>query len=103
MVTVTHVIRNAAPENPTIAESGPPGYEVTSWYGLSAPANTPRAIIERLHGEAVRVLNHAELKERMLGLGADPVGNTLEQYAAFIQSGIDKWAKVIKAAGIKSE
>ena len=94
---------SAAPEIPTVAESGLPGYEVTSWYGLSAPANTPLAIIERLHGEAVRALNHAELKERMLGLGADPVGNTPEQYATFIQSEIDKWAKVIKAAGIKNE
>lgn len=91
------------PEIPTVAESGIPGYEVTSWYGLSAPAKTPRPIVDRLNSEAVKALNSADLRERLLGLGADPAGNTPEQYAAFIQNEIDKWAKVIKAAGIKSE
>ncbi len=94
---------SAAPDIPTVAESGVPGYEVTSWYGLSAPAKTPQAIIARLNSEAVRALNNAELRDRLLGLGADPAGNTPEQYAAFIRDEIDKWAKVIKAAGIKSE
>jgi tripartite-type tricarboxylate transporter receptor subunit TctC len=94
---------SAAADIPTVAESGVPGYEVTSWYGLSAPAKTPQAIIARLNSEAVRALNNAELRERLLGLGADPAGNTPEQYAAFIRNEIDKWAKVIKAAGIKSE
>lgn len=93
----------AAPEIPTVAESGVPGYEVTSWYGLSAPAKTPRPIIDRINSEAVRALNSPDLRERLQGLGADPAGNTPEQYAAFIQAETDKWAKVIKAAGIKSE
>ncbi len=103
-LAVTGVRRSsAAPEIPTVAESGVPGYEVTSWYGLSAPAKTPQAIIARLNSDAVRALNNAELRDRLLGLGADPVGNTPEQYAAFIRAEIDKWANVIKAAGIKSE
>ena len=103
-LAVTGAKRSAViPEIPTVAESGVPGYEVTAWYGLSAPAKTPRAIVERINNETVRALNSAELRNRLLGLGADPAGNTPEQYAAFIQNEIDKWAKVIKAAGIKSE
>ena len=92
-----------APEIPTVAEPGVPGYEVTTFYGVSAPAKTPRPIIDRLHGEIVRALNTAELRERLQSLGADPVGNTPEQYTAFMQNEIAKWDKVIKAAGIKGE
>lgn len=93
----------AAPDIPTVAESGVPGYEVATFYGLSAPAKTPRAIIDRLNSEAVRALNSPDVRERLQGLGADPVGNTPEQYTAFIQNEIAKWDKVIKAAGIKGE
>ena len=93
----------AAPDIPTVAESGVPGYEVTTFYGMSAPARTPRAIIDRLHSETVRALNATEVRERLQGLGADPVGNTPEQYTAFMKSEIAKWEKVIKAAGIKGE
>ena len=93
----------AAPDIPTVAESGVPGYEVTTFYGLSAPAKTPRAIIDRLHGDTVRALNSPDIREKLQGLGADPVGNTPEQYTAFIQNEIAKWDKVIKAAGIKGE
>ena len=93
----------AAPEIPTVAESGVPGYEVTTFYGVSAPAKTPRPIIDRLHSEIVRALNSPDLRERLQGLGADPVGNTPEQYTAFMQNEIAKWGKVIKAAGIKGE
>jgi len=93
----------AVPDIPTVAESGVPGYEVTTIYGVSAPAKTPRAIIDRLHGELVRALNSPDLRERLQGLGADPVGNTPEQYTAFMQAEIAKWDKVIKAAGIKGE
>ncbi|MGH8641900.1 MAG: Bug family tripartite tricarboxylate transporter substrate binding protein [Burkholderiales bacterium] len=93
----------AAPDIPTVAESGVPGYEVSTFYGMSAPAKTPRAIVERIHKETVRALNSADLRERLQGLGADPVGNTPEQYTAFMQNEIAKWGKVIKAAGIKGE
>lgn len=93
----------AAPDIPTVAEAGVPGYEVTNFFGMSAPAKTPRPILERLHSETVRALKSPDVHERLVGLGADPVGNTPEQYAAFIQNEIAKWGKVIKAAGIKAE
>ncbi|OFZ87133.1 MAG: hypothetical protein A3F74_13675 [Betaproteobacteria bacterium RIFCSPLOWO2_12_FULL_62_58] len=93
----------AAPDIPTVAESGVPGYVVTTFYGVSAPAKTPRAIIDRLHTELVRALKSPDVRERLQGLGADPVGNTPEQYTAFMQNEIAKWDKVIKVAGIKGE
>jgi len=93
----------AAPDIPTVAESGVPGYEVTTFYGMAAPARTPRAIIDRLNSDTVRALNSPEVRERLQGLGADPVGNTPEQYTAFMRNEIAKWDKVIKAAGIKGE
>jgi tripartite-type tricarboxylate transporter receptor subunit TctC len=92
-----------APDIPTVAESGVPGYEVTTFYGVSAPAKTPRPIIDRLHAEIVRALNSPEVRDRLQALGADPVGNTPEQYTAFMQNEIAKWTKVIRAAGIKGE
>lgn len=92
-----------APEIPTISEAGVPGYEVATFYGVSVPAKTPRAIVERLHGEIVKALASPQVKEKLVGLGADPVGNTPEQYTAFMQAEIAKWTKVIKAAGIKNQ
>ncbi len=91
----------AVPGIPTLAESGLPGFDVTSWFGIAAPAKTPRAIIEQLNGSIVRAVNMPDLRARLQDQGADPVGNTPEQYTAFIQNEIAKWAKVIKAAGIK--
>ena len=103
-IAVTGPARSvAAPEFPTIQESGVPGYVVTTWYGLSAPAKTPRAVIDRLNSAVVKTLATPDIRDRLTGLGASGVGNTPEQYAAFIQSEIDKWAKVIKAAGIKAQ
>jgi tripartite-type tricarboxylate transporter receptor subunit TctC len=93
----------AALDIPTVAEAGEPGYEVTTFYGVSAPAKTTRPIIDRLHGELVRALNSPDVRERLQGLGADPVGNTPEQYTEFMQNEIAKWTKVIRAAGIKGE
>ena len=93
----------AAPDIPTVAESGVPGYEVSNWFGVAAPAKTPRAIVDRLNSEIVRALQSPDLRERLTGLGAEPVGNTPEQYTAFIHDEIAKWAKVIKSAGIKGE
>ncbi len=93
----------AAPTLPTVAESGVPGSEVTAWYGVSAPAKTPRAIVDRLHAEIVRAVNSPDLRERLTTQGADPIHLTPEQYTVFIQNEIAKWAKVIQAAGIKGE
>lgn len=94
---------SAAPGIPTVAESGVPGYEVTAWYGLSLPAKTPQPIVDRMSKEAVRALHDPGLRKRLTELGADAVGNTPAEYAAFIQREMDKWAKVIKAAGIKAQ
>ena len=103
-IAVTGPARSpAAPEFPTVQESGVPGYVVTTWYGLSAPARTPRPVIDRLNSAVVKAVNAPEVRERLTGLGASGVGNTPEQYAAFIHAEIDKWAKVIKAAGIKAQ
>ena len=93
----------AAPDIPTVAESGVPDYEVSTWWGLSAPAKTPPAILQRLHGETIRAVSSLDVRDRLQSLGADIIGSSSEEYAAYIRNEIDKWAKVIKAAGIKSE
>jgi tripartite-type tricarboxylate transporter receptor subunit TctC len=93
----------AAPDIPTVAESGVPGFEVTTGYGMAAPAKTPRAALDRLHADAIRALNAPDTRQRLQGLGADPIGNSPEQYTAYMRNEIAKWAKVIKAAGIKGE
>ena len=93
----------AAPEFPTVAESGLPGFEVTDWQGLLAPAKTPAAVIERLNRETIRILNERDVKDRLGSAGLQVVTNTPQQFADFIRSEIDKWGKVIRAAGIKPE
>ncbi len=92
-----------APEIPTIAESGLPGYESTSWYGMLAPARTPSAIVTRLHDVIVAALGLPDLKEKLASQGLDAVGNTPAQFAAAIKTEITKWAKVVKASGAKPE
>jgi len=103
-LAVTSAKRSAiAPDIPTVNESGLPGFEVTAWYGVSAPARTPRAIIDRLNGEMVRGLKSPDLRERLLAVGAEPVGTTPEEYTAHVQNEIEMWGKVIRAAGIKGQ
>jgi tripartite-type tricarboxylate transporter receptor subunit TctC len=92
-----------APEIPTIAEAGVPGYEAVQWFGILAPAGTPRAVIERVHREAVKVLQSADIRERLKADGADPVASSPEEFAAFLRSETAKWAKVVKAVGIQPE
>ena len=91
------------PDIHTVAEAGLPGYESVQWYGMLAPARTPRDIITRLHGEATRVLQQPEIKARFAGDGADPVGSTPEEFTRYIQSELTKWAKVAREAGIQPE
>src|SRR5262249_6580937 len=88
------------PDVPTIAELGFPGYEISSWQGVFAPAGTPKEIVARINGELVRMVNAPEVRARRSVEGAEPVGSTPEQFAARVQSEIAKWSKVIKAAGI---
>ena len=91
------------PELPTIAESGVPGFAVSSWFGVVAPARTPAPIVARLNREIVAALAQPELRERLAGLGADPVSDTPEQFDAFIRSELATWAKVVKASGAHVE
>jgi tripartite-type tricarboxylate transporter receptor subunit TctC len=93
----------ALPDVPSIAEAGVPGYEATQWFGLLAPAATPRPIVDRLYQEALRALRVADLKERMTAEGLEVVGSAPEEFAEYIKSETVKWAKVIKAAGIKPQ
>jgi tripartite-type tricarboxylate transporter receptor subunit TctC len=80
-----------------------PGYEASTWYGVIAPAGTPRAIVARLNNEIVKVLALPEVKDRLVTQGIDPIGNTPEQFAAYIRSEIVKWAKIIKSTGVTAE
>ena len=91
------------PDVPSIAEAGLPGYEATQWFGLLAPAGTPRPIIDRLYQESSRALRSADMKERMTAEGLEVVGSTPEEFASYIRSETEKWTQVIKAAGIKPQ
>jgi len=88
------------PDLPTVAESGLPGYEAVGWFGLLAPAATPRATVAKISADANRVLAEREVREKMLGLGADPSGDTPEEFARFIRDDQAKWGKLMKEAGI---
>jgi tripartite-type tricarboxylate transporter receptor subunit TctC len=92
-----------APEIPTVAEAGVPGYEQTAWFGVLAPAGTPREIIGRLNTEIVKLLNSADVKERFAKQGVEVRTSTPEQFATFLRSEVDRWGKVIREAGIKSD
>jgi tripartite-type tricarboxylate transporter receptor subunit TctC len=89
----------AAPDIPAIAEAGVPGYEASSWFGVLAPAGTPKEIVNKLSSEIAKILQTPEIKERLLSQGAEPVGNTPDQFAAFIKAETAKWAKVVKESG----
>lgn len=93
----------AAPEIPTVAEAGVPGFEALSWFGLVAPAKTPKATVDKLAAETQRILKLPDVSERIVALGAQPVGGTPNEYAEFIKSEIQKWQKVIRSAGVKIE
>ncbi|HSN41355.1 MAG TPA: tripartite tricarboxylate transporter substrate binding protein [Burkholderiales bacterium] len=90
----------AAPDLPTIAEAGVPGYDSGAWFGLLAPAHTPKFIVNKLSVETARILKLPDVAERLSALGAEPVGSTPEQFAALIKSENIKWAKVIRDAHV---
>ncbi|HXJ50835.1 MAG TPA: tripartite tricarboxylate transporter substrate binding protein [Burkholderiales bacterium] len=91
----------AFPTVPTVAEAGVPGYEAMQWYGMVAPAGTPPQIIARLHAEAAKALQSSEMKEKLALDGAQPVGSTPAEFAALIRRELDKWTRVVRAAGIE--
>ena len=92
-----------APDIPTIAESGVPGYEAIQWFGLLAPAGTPPEIVARLHAETRKVLDAPSMRERLALEGAEPIGGTPAEFAALIKAEMVKWGEVAKAAGIQPE
>ncbi len=103
-LAVTGSERSAAlPGVPTIAEQGFPKFEATAWYGVLAPANTPKPVIRRLHGELVKLLKLPDVGQRLEGLGFEIVGSTPEQFGAYIKTEIRKWAQVVKASGARPE
>lgn len=91
-----------ASELPTFAETGVPGFEAIGWHGILAPTGTPREIVIRLNTEIVNVLRSPEIRTRFADQGAEPVGNTPEQFSDFLKSDLAKWARVIKAAGVRA-
>ena len=88
---------------PTFIESGLDGFVVDSWVGIFAPAKTPRAIVDRLQRELAAILATAEVRERYVVLGIDPVGNTSEQFGEQVRADLAKWEKVVKQANIRAE
>jgi len=103
-LAITTAQRSALlPDLPTVAESGVPGYAVSSWFGVVAPARTPAPIVARLNREIVAALQQPDTRARLASVGADPVSDTPEEFAAFIRSELAKWAKVVKASGAHVE
>ena len=101
-LAVTSLERVAViPELPTLAESGFPGFEAVSWFGLLAPAGTPAPIIAKLHGDIAKIAAQADMQERLAQLGLDAAVNSPDEFVAVIKADIAKWAKVIKDANIK--
>jgi tripartite-type tricarboxylate transporter receptor subunit TctC len=96
-----HTRAIALPDVPTVAEAGLPGYEATNATGVLAPAGTPREIVVKLQQEIARILKMPDVRERLVGLGTEPVGGTPEQFADYIRDEIAKWAKVVKATGME--
>src|SRR3989442_497818 len=93
----------ALPEVPTVAEAGLPNFEVTTWYGILAPAGTPRTIVTRLNAELVKTMHSPDLKERLAAMATDPATSTPEEFADYIKREIAKWGEVVREAGLKAD
>ena len=92
-----------APDVPTVAEAGVPGYELAVWFGVLAPAGTPKDIINRLNAEIVKALNSADIKDRFAKQGVEVKTSTPEQFSEFLKSEVARWAKVVQEAGIRGD
>jgi tripartite-type tricarboxylate transporter receptor subunit TctC len=101
-LAVTTTKRSAiAPDVPTLAESGLPGFEVGSWQGVFAPAGTPKEIVRRLNAEIVKILGMPDVREKLTALGAEPVGNSPDEFSAMVKAEVVKWSEVVKKSGAK--
>jgi tripartite-type tricarboxylate transporter receptor subunit TctC len=89
------------PDLPTLGETVLPGYDVSTWFGLVAPAKTPRELIVRLNQAIVKGLSNAEIRERLLGQGLEPIGNSPEEFSKLLREELPKWAQVVKVSGAK--
>ena len=92
-----------APDVPTMAESGLPGYEVSAWFGLLAPAGTPRPVVDLLYKNISDILKQPDMVKQLFELGAEPGGNTPEAFARYIAADVEKWTRVVAATGVKVE
>ena len=92
-----------APEIPTVAESGVSGYEVSGWFGLLAPAGTPKAVLDTLQRAVAEAVKQPDMAKQLLELGAEPVANTPEQFARQIAADVDRWRRVVETTGVKVE
>lgn len=103
-IAVTSKARSSVlPQVPTVAESGMPGYESTTWYGFLGPAGLPKEVVARLNNAIAAAAGTKDMRERYVGLGAEPETSTPEQFAAYLKNDIGNWAKVVKASGAKAE
>ncbi len=93
----------AAPEIPTVAEQGVPGFEANLWYGLAGPAGLPKPVVATLHAETVKALAQPDFRERLLSQTVEPLGTTPEELRAFLVAETAKWGKLVRAANIRSE
>lgn len=94
---------SAAPDIPTVAEAGVPGYDANAWFGVFAPTGTPPAVISRLHSEIVKIVKLPDVRDRFLSLGGEPVGSTPEQFAVFFRNEVAKWGKVVRESGARAD
>jgi tripartite-type tricarboxylate transporter receptor subunit TctC len=103
-IAVTSAQRSPSfPDIPTAIESGLPGFEVTSWYGLWVPTGTPRAVVQRLHAMVVKGFEEQDMRDLWFKLGAEPGGATPEQFTAFVRREVDKWGKIVRDARVTIE
>ncbi len=104
MLAVTTARRFAGlPNVPTLAEAGLPGYEFTGWMGVFAPARTPKPIVSQLHAELVRIVKLPEVKDRLSGDGAEPVGSSPQEFSVYVDAELKKWKSVVIKAGIRAD
>ena len=104
MLAVTSAQRTpTAPDYPTVSEAGLKGFDAISWYGPMFPQGTPAEAVNRMLAESVKLVKQPDMRERLIASGIDPAGSTQDEFAAYVRSEVDKWARVIKATGAKPD